>query len=177
MAQQLIVEGKDAIALANLLKKRSLPSPLGYETSRKFSNDFVKQAGSVSKVDTVLENALLQPSMNNIGIIVDANNVGAEERLNNLIKTITKTLNYTFQAQPKLTSRGFTTRILPELMLGIWIMPNNQDDGYLEHFLLDLIEKDNELLVFAKAKIEELIVKGMNRFSKVKKEKAILEHV
>ncbi len=30
MAQQLIVEGNDAIAIANLLKKRNLPPPEGY---------------------------------------------------------------------------------------------------------------------------------------------------
>ena len=84
MAQQLIVEGNDAIAIANLLKKRNLPPPEGYFEPKKFENEFVKRAGGVDKITKIVNEALRNPSLSNIGIILDANDVGAKNRWESL---------------------------------------------------------------------------------------------
>jgi len=49
MEQKLIVEGNDAIALANLCKKSGLNPPLGYELPLKFSKEFVVNSGGYQK--------------------------------------------------------------------------------------------------------------------------------
>lgn len=64
MAQQLIVEGKDAIVLANILHKRKMKPPKGYDDTQKFKT-FVIEAGGFSKVATIFKLALKNPANKN----------------------------------------------------------------------------------------------------------------
>lgn len=174
MAQQLIVEGNDAIVLANILKKRQLNPPKGYSDPNKFTNRFVKQAGSISKVNTVLEIALNRSDINNLGIIVDANQVGVGARLDSLLATIASTLDIEISRENAMPENAFIWQAFPDFKIGIWIMPNNQDTGYLEHFLTELIPQNDETFQFAKEKVDELIEKDYCNFTPIKKQKALL---
>ena len=60
------------------------------------------------------------------------------------------------------------------LKIGIWIMPNNDSDEYLEHFIEHLIEQDDWVLNEAKVKVDDLLAKEHCRFTEVKKQKAII---
>lgn len=174
MAQQLIVEGNDAIVLANILMKRGLNPPKGYSNPSKFTNKFVKQAGSISQVELTLENALNQPDLTNIGIIVDADQVGATERCQTLAAKIATTLNQATPNELILPEIGFIWEVSDSLKIGIWVMPNNQDNGYLEHFLLELIDANNTTFQFAQNKLAELMEQEFCEFTAIKKQKALL---
>lgn len=174
MAQRLIVEGKDAIVLSNILMKRELQPPKGYGSLLKYKNEFVKEAGSISKVETVLVEELQSPDVTHIGIIVDANNVGANARFDFLKNIIEKTLDEKLPPEITLDPSGITFQILDNLSIGIWIMPDNQSQGYLEHFVGGLIQSENSIWKFANEKVDELMDTAFCEFTEVKKQKALL---
>lgn len=173
MAQQLIVEGNDAIAIANLLKKRNLPPPEGYFEPKKFENEFVKRAGGVDKITKIVKEALRNPSLSNIGIILDANDVGAKNRWESLKSLLIDKLEES--ALETIQNYGTGKVILDgNLTIGIWIMPDNQNAGYLEHFLAKLIPASDKTWNFAQETIETLKLSGFQAFSDAKTPKALL---
>jgi len=142
MAQRLIVEGNDAIVLAVLCKKRGLKPPVGYESESKFKDQkdgFVKNSGGYAKALSTLEESLADSNLTNIGIIIDANDAGALARW----QTIRSILAKTYAEESLLQADQLTgAKIIREekmARIGIWIMPDNVRNGYLEHFLADLV--------------------------------------
>jgi len=135
MEQRLIVEGNDAIVLSNIFQKRKINPPKGYRNAKKFKDEFVKVAGGIDRIEIALIEELQSPDVTNIGIIVDANTVGVESRFSMLKNIIEETLNITFPTEAIFTKDGFGFQLLDNLYLGIWIMPDNQNNGYLEHFV------------------------------------------
>lgn len=93
------------------------------------------------------------------------------ELLKNVIES---TLDLTFPADARMTENGFHYELLDNLSIGIWVMPNNNDNGYLEHFIGNLIGEESELWKFAIAKVEELMEKDFNELSLVKKQKGLI---
>ena len=174
MAQQLIVEGKDAVVLSEILMKRKVTSPKGYADRNKYIKEFVKQTGSESLVNDAIQNSLERADITNLGVIVDANEVGAISRFNRIKAKVEATLLIQFPKEKTLTKEGFYWQALPNLRIGIWIMPNNMDNGYLEHFLLNLIEEKDKTLDFARAKTAELMKMDFCNFSSNKRHKALL---
>ena len=80
MKQRLIVEGNDAIVLAIICQLRWLPPPKVYEDKLAFIKEFVQVAGGHSKVNAALGQLLADTAVQNIGAIVDANEVGPQKR-------------------------------------------------------------------------------------------------
>ncbi len=156
MAQRLIVEGNDAIALSELLIKRGIKPPKGYSNPQKYKSEFVKSAGSITKINAVLIEELQSTEVTNIGIIVDANEVGVDARINSLKTTIEENLNISFPTDIALTKNGLGCQIFDHLYIGIWVMPDNQNNDYLEHFLSNIIPANNPIWQFATEKTEEL---------------------
>jgi hypothetical protein len=173
MAQRLIVEGKDAIVLSNILMKRKLQPPKGYGTLLKYKTEFVKEAGSINKVEAVLIEELQSPDVTHIGIIVDADDVGANARFNAIKNIIEKTLEEKFPPEITLVPSGINFKIL-NLSIGIWIMPDNENQGYLEHFVGGLIPSENSVWKFTNEKVDELMGTTFCEFTEVKKQKALL---
>lgn len=66
MQQRLIVEGKDGVALANILMKNGISPPKGYRNPTKFRKEFVKVAGSISKINATLKEQLDSPEVERI---------------------------------------------------------------------------------------------------------------
>ena len=174
MEQRLIVEGNDSIVLTNIFIKRKMAPPKGYSNPEKYKTEFVKNAGGISKIKTALIEELQSPDVTNIGIIVDANTVGAASRFVTLKNIIEETLNITFPEEAILSNDGFGFQLLDNLFVGIWIMPDNQSNGYLEHFVGGLVPVENRVWQFANEKVEELMATDFCEFSEIKKEKAIL---
>lgn len=174
MAQQLIVEGKDAVVLTNILIKRRLNPPKGYRNPNKYKKEFVKEAGSENLINDALKATLEKTEITNIGVIIDADQIGVNSRFSRTISLIEETLNISLPADKTFTPEGFSWEISDTLKIGIWIMPNNQDNGYLEHFLLQLIDTNNPTFQFAQAKLAELMTQNFCEFTAIKKEKALL---
>jgi hypothetical protein len=172
MAQQLIVEGNDAIVIANLLKKRGLRPPLGYNDPSKFKQEFTKNVNGYYNVENALNEALDDPSLFNIGVIVDADDVGAESRWQSLESFLKNSDEIDLAT---ITRPGGGRLIHGEnLTIGIWIMPDNISTGNLEHFLETLIPEGDDLLTFAQETLNTLGERGLKEFSAVKEQKAKL---
>ncbi len=172
MAQQLIVEGNDAIVIANLLKKRGLRPPLGYNDPSKFKQEFTKNVNGYDNVENALNEALDDPSLSNIGVIVDADAVGADKRW----QSFESFLRNSDKIDLSTITRPGGGRLIhgENLTIGIWIMPDNKNKGYLEHFLETLIPKNDEHLAFAQETLNTLGERGLKKFSAVKEQKAKL---
>lgn len=174
MAQRLIVEGNDAIALTKICMQHGLNPPKGYSTAQKFKREFVKSANGIDKIKTILVEELQSPSVTRIGVIVDADDIGAEARFNRLKSIIEDTLNISFPADATTTQQGFGYQVSTNLFIGIWIMPDNKNNGYLEHFISNLIPFDDQTWIFANQKTKELQEKVFCNFTSVKQQKAVL---
>jgi len=173
MQQRLIVEGSDAIVLANIFMKKRLPPPKGYGNPTKFKNEFVKVAGSISKIQAVLEEELDTPDVQYIGIIVDADKKGAMARLKSLLDFIQKKIGVSLPSA-ELTENGFGYQFMDDLYIGIWVMPDNKNEGYLEHFLAEMIPANDKTWQFAQEKLSELTKQDFCQFTEAKIQKALV---
>lgn len=174
MAQQLIVEGNDAIALAVLCKSRGLPPPSGYHSDLKFRNEFVKNGLGFHGALRLLKEALDQNELTNIGIVVDADNAGASARRDSIFEILSG--KFQEESLKSTVSRHGYHIIREENMpvVGIWIMPNNSDNGYLEHFLGSLIDSKDDLWSHAQNTISGLMSSSFNKISRAREQKALL---
>jgi len=173
MSQLLIVEGNDAIPIANLLRKRKLLSPIGYEDAQKFKDGFIKKTNGYNNLPKAIEEAFSESDLTNIGIILDANDVGAKNRWENLKSLLSGKIEEI--ALETIQNYG-TGKVIKDgnLTIGIWIMPDNQNAGYLEHFLAKLIPVSDKTWNFAQETIETLKLSGFQAFSDAKTPKALL---
>lgn len=101
--------------------------------------------------DSVLKN----PSAYSvIGVVLDADE-NAESRWQQVRDRLTKTGFYLCRKMPLdnqgMIVEGIDTNVFPKV--GIWIMPDNRYCGTLENFLLDMIDKEDELL----GKVEDVL--------------------
>jgi hypothetical protein len=164
MAQKLIVEGHDAISLAVLCRLRGLKPPKGYETTVKFREEFVTSSGGYEKVlkdlQEILENN--NTGIQNIGVIVDANDTGASGRWQSIRNILTS--KYDASTLSAADNQAGWKIIREENMptVGIWIMPDNSGPGYLEHFLTGLVPSNDLLWQHAEQTVADLITFSFN---------------
>lgn len=174
MSQILIVEGNDAIVLSKLCEIHHLPPPTGYSDKKTFETKFVKPAGGFEKALVVLKDRLDELAFSNIGLIIDANDKGATGRWAS-VKSI---LSAHFSAEtlnalaPK--PEGIIVQETGLPTVGIWIMPDNEAVGYLEHFVAAMIPVGDEVWEYANGAVNELEKEKYCRFKPVKKQKALL---
>lgn len=173
MSQQLIVEGNDAYSLAVICQKRGLPSPSGYESTSKFK-DFVKKGNGFEGALQLLEEALDKSDIDNIGIIVDANDVGAAARWQSIKNILSKKFRPESLGidNPDTGYRIIKEEGMP--LVGIWIMPDNNTEGYLEHFLCKLIPQDDQLWSYAQQTVAAIRQQSFNKITASKEQKALL---
>lgn len=172
MSQLLIVEGNDAIALASLLAKRKLPPPVGYAKPQDFKDKFVKIAKGIQNIPHAINEALSSPELKNLGVIIDANEAGYLNRLDSVLSQIAENI----EIDSAIREDSGSGKIIKteQITIGIWIMPDNQNNGYLEHFLASLISSSDSILPFAGQQIEALKQSKLQLFSEAKKQKALL---
>lgn len=172
MNQRLIVEGKDGFVISSIMGKRKIPFPKGYNKNN--INNFFINAGGISKVKTALKEELESPDITNIGVIVDSDDEDATTKFESLKLVIEQTLKITFPDDANFSNNGFGYQLLENLFIGIWVMPDNQSNGYLEHFVGDLIPTDNQTWNFVNEKVDELMNANFCEFTTVKKQKALI---
>ena len=175
MAQRLITEGNDAIALAVLCKKRNLPPPFGYETPSKFRDEFIQNAGGYSQAIVAFKIAIEGNNYTNIGLVLDANDAGATARWNEVRKIM---LGAGYREESFVTADIQTgPKIILEVSMptvGIWIMPDNNENGYLEHFIAGLIPPKDPLWLHAEKVLSDLKPQPFNEIPRTRWGKAHL---
>lgn len=173
MAQVLIVEGKDGIFLANLCRLKGLTPPAGYETRQKFMDEklgFIKQGEGWDNALKTFREYLDNSGYEHIGIILDADENGPEARCQSIEELIKDRFpDWTGSCTP--SHEGVVIQEEPLPVIGVWIMPDNQRNGYLEHFVAELIPEGDVLWEHAQTVISKL---PERRFSDVKEQKALL---
>ena len=172
MNQQLIVEGSNDIHLiSNLIVAKSLDIK-GYETKERYEQEFVSigngKKGALKNLRTALKSDTAR-----IGIIIDADS----ETENPAIDTWRSVANILRQngyqnvpARPYAGGTIVSQEDKPQV--GVWIMPDNQEQGYLEHFFEQLIDNQDEFLGEAAAITEGFVQANRNRFSAIHLQKA-----
>ena len=174
MKQVLIVEGNDAIVLATICQLRQLPPPKGYSRPEKFKTEFVHVAGGISNINAALGQLLADTSITNIGIIVDANDEGPQKRWETIKSQLAHVFPSKILASISLSGNGIVIEEQELPSVGVWIMPDNLSNGYLEHFLGNLIADDDSNLAFAEKTIGDLMGQVYCQFSISKQQKAVL---
>ncbi|MBB4078301.1 hypothetical protein GGR28_000914 [Lewinella aquimaris] len=177
MAQRLIIEGKDAYVLSELCRLWRLGLPVGYNAA-SYGREFVKSAGGIDNVPTIIREELRSPEVTNIGIVVDANSVGVRTRCQSIVAIIADTLPEA--SQPKVETIGSEGLVWDalggpgRLRVGIFIMPDNRHEGYLEHFLESIIVKNTEQLRASQAFLDELSAASLSLFKPTHRQKALM---
>lgn len=145
MKKVLLVEGADDVqTILGLLDVYKLES--GFNIMSCDGKDNL-----MLRFDAMLKN----PSAYSvIGVVLDADE-NAGSRWQQVRDRLTKTGFYLCRKMPLdnqgMIIEGIDTNVFPKV--GIWIMPDNRYCGTLENFLLDMIDKDDELL----GKVEEVL--------------------
>ncbi len=174
MVQQLIVEGSDAILVSYICIKRKLPPPKGYADKQEFIDNFVKSAGGYSQAITAFRKALDSPDLNRLGVILDADEQGAAHRWETLKNILHERFPDFDLSSYGLSADGIIIELLPSLTVGIWVMPDNEGTGYLEHFVAKLAPQEDELWRHTDATVEQLSREAFCKFSPIRKQKALV---
>lgn len=172
MHQRLIVEGNDGWALTQLCKSNELPLPVGFND--KTIGQFVKAAGGYDKVADLIRATLIEAEITNIGIVVDANDAGPNARWAALSSVLQSTFSEATLNAVSPVPEGIVLREAGKPTVGIWIMPDNQSPGYLEHFLGRLVNTGDPLWGFTESTVQDLGGRGFCRFNPSRQQKALL---
>lgn len=100
-------------------------------------------------------------SITKLGIVVDADSEDDDAGFTNRHQVISNLLKHDFSLVPtqdKEKGSIFQRDDAPELCIGLWIMPDCQEEGMLEDYLLPCITEPErvELLALADASIQEI---------------------
>ncbi len=140
----LLVEGTDDLhTIANLVK---------YHLKIKHVETLIdiKAVGGINKLFNKLKKELLlETEMENLGIVVDAD-YDIDARWQSIKNNMDKLKNIKIKDMPEKPEKNgaifslLKTKEQKTIKVGIWLMPNNQDTGMLEDFLLGLMPLSND---------------------------------
>jgi hypothetical protein len=142
--QLLIVEGKDAIVLSVLLGQKGIGNPKGYENKAKREKEFIKNGEGYQGAISAFREAVESQDYSNIGIIIDANDKGAASRWKEIRHILTKQYDTSELLKADAQKNGKLISQTDASTIGIWIMPDNENEGYLEHFISELVPPKDE---------------------------------
>lgn len=176
MAQKLLIEGdSDLHFITHLMIAKGLTSPKGYEDATLYKKEFSHIAGSKSKLKKELKLLLKNPNIEikNLGIVVDADSETSNPVQDtwNSIKDILAAMGYS-NIPTSPDSKGNIILQEGKPKVGVWIMPNNRDEGYLEDFYKQMIISDDNLWQKAIDITEGFVKNKENRFKEIALSKA-----
>lgn len=175
MAQRLILEGNEGYVLSEILKLSNSRLPSGYPTTEEYVENFLRSVRGVRNVRGALVEQIKDVSVTNVGIIVDANSKGAKARFDSIHDTVREYLPEAMDwAFSEEAPYGWIGDLTPNFRLGLWVMPNNRDNGYFEHFLTELIAPTDASFIEAQEILSSLQAKGKRRFKDIRTRKALL---
>ena len=174
---QLFVEGKDdeAVSCQLALKCDDLCEPNRKETrGPKF---FVRKSGADDRaiygIDDLIEEmtiVLTTRSFDRLGIVIDADEDAARRWQS--MERVLKTTGYDSPNDPDVNGTVIA-ETATRARVGVWIWPDNQNPGMLEHFIESLIHPADKLLPQAKQCVEKAI-SIEQRFPDPHRQKAII---
>jgi hypothetical protein len=147
MKQHLVVEGKDYYFIGELCKAH-FPIPKGFNKGNQ--KTFLIGGNGYDKTLVDFSDALKSTDITNIGLIVDADFKGVDNRFQEILSVLSNHFKTKIEKKTLYTEGGIFE--IDGVKIGIWIMPNNQDNGYLEHFIESMIENEDVILNEAKGK-------------------------
>jgi hypothetical protein len=157
MSQILLVEGKDDFhVLCSIFKKNKI----------KNCFDIIDKDGIDKLIVSIPIH--LKTDAQTIGIIVDS-----DENLIHRWKSIADILtNHGYAIPTTVPTEGLIicTDELPKI--GVWLMPDNNENGMLEDFVKQLISGDDKLLPYVEKALIEIEKLGLNKYKEIHKSKA-----
>jgi hypothetical protein len=135
MKQKLIVEGhNDILVISHLLLAKRLRIK-GYDNKVRYEKELVSIGEGKQGTLKTLKGALKTDEFDRIGVVIDADSETKNPVLDTWrsIKAILEQNGYqNLPSQPN--TLGTIVQQKGKAQVGIWIMPNNLDEGYLEQF-------------------------------------------
>jgi hypothetical protein len=181
LKQKLILEGlNDVHVISNLLTIKKIEIR-GYEEVYAYKNQFIgmeknddgKVREGKKEALSRLEVAIRSESFDRIGLIVDADfksNKPALSTWQSISAILSRNGYVNLPQSPNIYGSIIEQEDLPQI--GVWIMPDNQNAGYLEHFFEQMIQPNDPFLQEATAITEGYITSKRNRFSETNLQKA-----
>ncbi len=171
--QKLILEGPNDKHVIENLCATHLPRPKGYESRTKYKH-FVEIGGGDNGVLELLDTSLATVSdLTNIGVVMDCDLNFLPNKRWDAIKKILVQNGYSHLPK-EISSYGITIIQDNLTKIGLWVMPDNTNSGYLEHFYEQLISPSDKMLIRAKSEVAKIIQEKENRFSETHRQKAII---
>ena len=146
----------------------------GYESAFRYKDEFVTIGGNKQKALKSLNATLKSEDVKDrLGIVIDADSETTEAAVDtwHSVANILRQNGYrNVPIRPNPNGTIVTQDDKPQV--GVWIMPDNQREGYLEHFFEELIHKDDEFWQLASKTTKGFLKEGKNRFKEIAKQKA-----
>ena len=161
MTRQLIVEGNDEVKIIEKLFMR-LKLPRNFELVDGEGNETVRRSLSVRIKAANPEDI--------IGIVIDA-----EKSLENSWKSIRNSFIKNGYSVPKSLPKSggiYTQAELPKV--GVWVMPNNDDEGMIEDFIRLLVPENDDLMPLVKQTLTKIQTQNLERFKPTFRAKALI---
>lgn len=171
----LHVEGNDdGHVIRHLLLRHDIDCPIGglrvSAPASAASAPEIKPAGDVHKVLEGMRPAVSVSNGRSVGFVLDADSA-PQDRWDAVCDRLQ---GFGLALPDRIPKHGFVGDV-PALKarVGVWIMPDNRMSGALEHFLKDLIDRNDAMLPLAETATENARKKGAG-FSEGKLRKAVL---
>lgn len=156
----LLVEGRSdeqvVLHICNRHSSFSVEGELGserVELNSPLNPSFsVSAKGSDSELLKDLRNQLSPPSPQVVGIIMDADD-NIANRWEGIMRELARA-NIALPSNPAPDGRIVDTQDLPRV--GVWIMPDNESSGELEHFVQQMLPADDPIWPLSQEYINEI---------------------
>ncbi len=111
-----------------------------------------------------------QSEVKSIGIVIDAD-VNLKERWLSLKAML---LSLGFDVPDEFPRTGLISSSKEGIKVGVWIMPNNDQDGMLEDFITFLVPQGDGLLPVVNSTLQSIEDQELNGYSVIHKSKAVI---
>jgi len=157
--KKLLVEGKDDQHVIWALCEK-------FKVVESFD---VVDCEGIDKLLAQIPVRLKESGLTGLGIIIDA-----DAEINNRWNSLSSMLSAQgFNIPAELTGDGFITKN-EGVVIGVWIMPNNNLNGMLEDFIAFLVPENDKLLAIAGNTLQNIEHQNLDKYLPVHKSKALI---
>jgi hypothetical protein len=111
-----------------------------------------------------------QAQVDTIGLIIDA-----DSEIKDRWKSISALLSlHGFTIPEEIPLEGLILKDNSDFKIGVWIMPNNNENGMLEDFISFLVPKEDKILPIVNNTLTNIESQGLNQYSLIHKSKATI---
>lgn len=158
--KKLLVEGKDDQHVIWALCEK-------FTVTESFD---VIDCQGITKLYEQLPIRFKQAQVDTIGLIIDA-----DSEVKNTWKSVSALLSSQgFTIPQTIPIEGLILKNNSGIKIGVWIMPNNNDNGMLEDFISFLVPKEDKILPIVNDTLTNIESQGLNQYSLIHKSKAMI---